>query len=115
MKKGLILAAIQLVLAMSVVAKFQYDRETLPRQWMKAEPYDPYMPFRGRYVHLRLRQPDGLVHNVPYFIPEGVPDPSIRARDEELWVEASVPKQGAPRPIRLAVKKNGVMTPLDLQ
>ncbi len=30
-------------------------------------------------------------------------------------VEVSVPKEGAPRPIRLAVKKNGVMTPLDLE
>ncbi len=44
------------------------------------------MPFRGRYVHLRLREPNGIVQSVPYFISEGVPDPSIAsARNEELW------------------------------
>ena len=49
-----------------------------------------------------------------FFIPEHVPDPSVRAPGEELWVEVTLPKQGAPRPIRLAVKKDGVLTPLDL-
>ena len=49
-----------------------------------------------------------------FFIPEHVPDPSVRAPGEELWVEVTLPKQGAPRPIRLAVKKGGVLTPLDL-
>ncbi len=51
---------------------------------------------------------------VAFFIPEHVPDPSVRAPGEELWVEVTLPKQGAPRPIRLAVKKDGVLTPLDL-
>jgi hypothetical protein len=49
-----------------------------------------------------------------FFIPEHVPDPSIRQPGEELWVEVTVPKSGAPRPIRLGVKKDGVITPLDL-
>ena len=49
-----------------------------------------------------------------FFIPEHVPDPSIRAAGEELWVEVTLPKRGGPRPIRLAVKKDGVLTPLDL-
>ena len=49
-----------------------------------------------------------------YFIPEHVPDPSTRAPGEELWVELTVPRRGAPRPIRLGVKKDGVLTPLDL-
>lgn len=114
MKRGLILAAVQLVLAMSVVAKFQYDRETLPRKWMKVEPRDPYIPFRGRYVRLRVTD-GGVEQRLAYFIPEGVPDPSIRSRDEELWVEVSVPKEGPPRPVQLAVRKNGVMTPLELR
>jgi hypothetical protein len=51
---------------------------------------------------------------VAFFIPEHVPDPSVRAPGEELWVELTLPKKGAPRPIRLAVKKDGVLTPLDL-
>lgn len=112
MKKGLILAAVQLALAMSVVAKFAYDQETLPRQWVRAYPSDPYIPFRGRYVQLRLEMGPERLIAVPYFIPEGVPDPSIRQPGEELWVQVSVPTKGAPRPIRLALKKNGQFTPL---
>ena len=49
-----------------------------------------------------------------FFIPEHVPDPSVRPAGEELWVEVTLPKRGAPRPIRLAVKKDGALTPLDL-
>ena len=49
-----------------------------------------------------------------FFIPEHVPDPSVRAPGEELWAEVTLPKQGPPRPIRLAVKKDGVLTALDL-
>src|ERR1039458_1431034 len=57
----------------------------------------------------------GLVERVAGFIPEHVPDPSRRAPGEELWVEVSVPAKGSPRPIRLGVKKNGVVTPLELR
>lgn len=52
---------------------------------------------------------------VAYFIPEGVPDPSIRAAGEELWVEVTIPRRGGPRPIRLGFKKDGVLSPLDLR
>jgi hypothetical protein len=50
-----------------------------------------------------------------YFIPEHVPDPSRRSVGEELWVEVTLPRRGAPRPIRLGVKKDGVLTPLDVR
>jgi hypothetical protein len=50
-----------------------------------------------------------------FFIPEHVADPSRRAPGEELWVEVTLPRVGAPRPIRLGVKRNGVLTPLDLR
>ena len=53
-----------------------------------------------------------LSQPLAYFIPEKVPDPSRRQPGEELWVEVTVPKRGAPRPIRLGVKKDGVLTPL---
>ena len=116
MKKGLIVAAVQLVLALSVTGKFVYDRETLPRQWVRAEPYDPMLPLRGRYVRLQLLgKPDEFPQAVVFFIPQNVPDPSRRAAGEELWVEVSLPKKGAPRPIRLGVKKDGVLTPLGLR
>jgi len=51
---------------------------------------------------------------VAYFIPEHAADPSRLASGEELWVEVTIPRAGAPRPIRLGVKKDGVLTPLDL-
>jgi|HubBroStandDraft_1064217.scaffolds.fasta_scaffold02193_10 hypothetical protein len=54
-----------------------------------------------------------LLEPVAFFIPEHVPDPSRRPAGEELWVEVSVPARGSPRPIRLGVKKNGVITPLE--
>jgi hypothetical protein len=71
----------------------------------------------GLTAHLTSR--DGrevavLDQPLAYFIPEQVPDPSQRPPGEELWVEVTLPKQGGPRPIRLAVKKDGVLTPLDL-
>ena len=53
-----------------------------------------------------LREP------LAYFIPEHIPDPSIRAQGEELWVEVTLPRHGAPRPIRLGVKRDGTLTPL---
>ena len=64
---------------------------------------------RDERVVARLDQP------VAYFIPPGVTDPSRRAPGEELWVEVTLPPHGSPRPIRLAVKKNGTLTPLALE
>lgn len=48
-----------------------------------------------------------------YFIPEHGPDPSRRPVGETLWVEVTVPPTGAPRPIRLGVKKGDELAPLD--
>jgi hypothetical protein len=60
-------------------------------------------------------RPPFLVEPVAFFIPEHVPDPSRRAPGEELWVEVSVPRKGPPRPVRLGVKKDAVLTPLELR
>ncbi|HKT60509.1 MAG TPA: hypothetical protein VJQ46_10670 [Gemmatimonadales bacterium] len=57
----------------------------------------------------RLSQP------VAFFIPEHVPDPSVRPAGEELWVELTVPRRGPPRPIRLGVMRGGQLTPLEPQ
>jgi hypothetical protein len=53
-----------------------------------------------------------IAEPVAFFIPEHVADPSWRKVGEEMWVEVTVPKRGPPRPIRLGVKKDGVLTPL---
>ena len=64
---------------------------------------------RGGAPVVVLREP------VAYFIPEHATDPSIRQPGEELWVEVTVPRAGAPRPIRLGVKKDGVIAPLEVR
>jgi len=56
-----------------------------------------------------------LSEPVAYFIPEHVPDPSVRPQGEELWAEVTIPRRGPPRPIRLGVWKDGELTPLDLR
>lgn len=169
--KGLIVAAIQVALVSSLGAKLRYDRATRPRVWVRAAPYDPSLPIRGRYVSLQLivetrdvTEPQGSVkwtapqavnlraenhrliaeaadstagydssdlhvifidrrgeklavldHPVAFFIPEHIPDPSIRIAGEQLWVEATIPKNGPPRPIRLGVKNgDGAIVPLDI-
>jgi hypothetical protein len=56
-----------------------------------------------------------LATPVAFFIPESIPDPSIRQAGEELWVDVSVPRNGPPRPIRLGVMKDGVLTPLAIR
>jgi hypothetical protein len=57
-----------------------------------------------------------LSPSVAFFIPEHIPDPSRRERGEQLWVEATIPTKGPPRPIRLGVTKDsGPITPLDIR
>ena len=55
-----------------------------------------------------------LAMPVAYFLPEHIPDPSVRQPGEELWVEVTEPRAGPPRPIRLGVRRNAVLTPLDI-
>jgi hypothetical protein len=50
---------------------------------------------------------------VAFFIPEHIDDPSLRAAGEELWAEVTVPRRGPPRPIRLGLRKDGELVPLD--
>lgn len=163
LKTGLFVALVQVLLVASVGAKFLVDRIQYPKVWIAAQPYDPNLPIRGRYVSLsaivKLDDPapptaaafqykkvrltvrnDALVaipderghQNVrtgrcgteqcwvlaepmAYFIPEHIGDPSRRKAGEELWVEATIPPNGPPRPIRLGVKSDGKMSVLDIQ
>lgn len=56
-----------------------------------------------------------LAESVRFYIPEGIPDPSLLEPGDELWVELSVPKTGEPRPVQLArKKKDGSWMPLRL-
>lgn len=61
------------------------------------------------------RQAWTLMQPVAYFIPEHAADPTRLNPGEELWVEVSVPPSGPPRPVRLAVKRDGKLSPLDIR
>lgn len=168
LRKGLLLAAVQLVIVLSLGVKLLYDRATRPRVWVLCETYDPELPLRGRYLAERLRMAsDGFASDqnmarrpnmwwenrrwaylhvengqliarptgtgsgewvqlrqgtqgallatteepVLLFIPENAQIPSL-ARGEEMWVEVTLPEKGPPRPIRIGIKRNGILTPL---
>jgi len=55
-----------------------------------------------------------LEQPVDFYIPEHASDPSRTQTGEQLWVEVTVPLKGLPRPIRLGIKKDGVLHPLNL-
>lgn len=52
--KGLLIAALHLVLVSSLAAKYAHDRATRPRVWAQTTNYDPDLPIRGRYMSLQL-------------------------------------------------------------
>ena len=60
---------------------------------------------------LRLAQP------VLFFIADTAKDPTHLAPGDELWVLATVPRHGPPRPVQLGLKKKGTteIVPLNLQ
>ena len=50
---------------------------------------------------------------VAFFLPEHVRDPTLGRQPGELWVEATVPRYGAPRPVRLGLKRDDRVEALD--
>ncbi|MGD0777074.1 MAG: hypothetical protein ABSC05_30005 [Candidatus Solibacter sp.] len=123
-RKGLILAAFQCLLVLSLSGKLLYDRSTCPRVWVKTARWDPSLPIRGRYLALRLEPERGAQwwaetkgQLVLFFVPEhALPFETLRAgrNAPELWAEVTLPHKGPPRPIRLAWKKAGQLEPLDI-
>ena len=69
----------------------------------------------GYWTGVIVDWPGQIREPVAFFISEHVQDPSRIGSGEELWVEVSVPAQGPPRPLRLGVKKDGVLTPLAMR
>jgi uncharacterized membrane-anchored protein len=58
---------------------------------------------------MRLDQP------VDFYIAEHAADPTRLKPGQELWMEVTVPPQGPPRPLQLALKDNGAWKPLAFQ
>lgn len=154
--RGLIVGALQCAMVLSMTAKYEWDRERLPKVWARAAPVDPNSPIRGRYLqlglevvvfgdlpvpspeHVRLSVQNGQLTATPdatgalevshtqsgiievtqpvaFFLSDTASDPSRLNPGEELWVEVSVPPNAMPRPVRLAIKKDNVLSPLNLR
>ena len=54
-RKGIVLAALQLAIVVSLAAKYTIDRARFPRVWARTAVYDPDLPIRGRYLSVQLR------------------------------------------------------------
>ena len=52
--RGVVLLVVQLVLVLSIAGKYVYERKVCPRVWVRTAQIDPDLPFRGRYLALRL-------------------------------------------------------------
>jgi hypothetical protein len=114
LRKGMLLAALQCALVLSVTGKLLYDRATCPRTWVRTMQYDRNLPIRGRYLALILAPEPGdlfysRIHDqrVVFFVPEHPADFA-----PELWAEVTIPREGPPRPIRLGIKTNGQIRPI---
>ena|SRR5487761_92126 len=112
---------------------------TIPIQPIKP-PYRGYVPYSMQYGKLQVEgnqlvavrtpeftgtsvtitlengQPMAKINeSINYYIPENAKDPARVGKGEELWAEVTLPKKGPPRPIRLGIKKNEALTPLNLR
>ena len=77
--KGLLIAALHLVLVSSLAAKYAYDRTTRPRVWVKTTNYDPDLPIRGRYMGLQLQiEAPGLFEDKPLVEEKSYAPPVIK-------------------------------------
>ena len=152
MKRGLLLAAAQVLLVLTMLGKYGWERAQYPRVWAAVVPVDPNLPLRGRYLSLRLLvdnastgQTNGFVrcrlavengrlvaHPDPrgpatisyfrngwivdkplaFFISEHASDPTRAFTAQPLYAQVTVPPKSDPRPIRLAIAKNGRLVPL---
>lgn len=56
-----------------------------------------------------------LFRPVDFYIPEHASDPTGLKPGQELWIEVTLPTQGPPRPIQLALKESGAWHPLAFQ
>ena len=52
--RGAALLVVQMVLVLSIAAKYVHERKTCPRVWVRTAQADPSLPLRGRYLALGL-------------------------------------------------------------
>lgn len=56
-----------------------------------------------------------LASSTDFFIADTAQSPLPLKPGQELWIEVTVPPQGPPRPLQLALKDNGTWKPLNLR
>jgi hypothetical protein len=49
------------------------------------------------------------------FVPEHAQLPELREHGKDIWIEATIPRKGPPRPIRLGVKQNEKIQPVEIR
>src|SRR5262249_44515374 len=65
--KGIGLGVVQVAMVVSLGGELLIDRANYPRVWARTAQYDPSLPFRGRYVSLRvIVEPHGFEPGVIY-------------------------------------------------
>lgn len=110
-QRGLILAAVHVVLLTAILGKYAYERETLPRVWAETQPYDPYMPLRGRYVSIRLLAdaPDSLPNSRAVFEVRNNRLVAVQPRDglTGLWVTQSGGRATLTQPLAYFIPDRG--------
>lgn len=93
--KGLVIAVVHIGLVASLGAKLLYDRAIYPRVWVRAAPYDPDLPIRGRYVSLQLVvEPRGIEDAKPGVAWQSPQSVTLRVEAERLVAEADPHESG---------------------
>ena len=54
-QRGLALLVVQLLVVLSIGAKYAWERHTSPMVWTRANQFDPFQPIRGRYLAMTLQ------------------------------------------------------------
>lgn len=80
LNKSIAVAAIHILMVLSLGGKLLYDRATRPRLWVQTASVDPDLPIRGRYITLNLQ-----VH-----VPQYQPDPKSQQYYQQHYVTISV-------------------------
>ncbi|HUB52770.1 MAG TPA: hypothetical protein VL986_11500 [Terracidiphilus sp.] len=96
---------------LSFYAKLGVENNRLVAKWLEGE----WVQADGMEVWANDGTPCDRMHlkeATDFFLPEHAPDPMALKRGQELWIEVTLPPEGPPRPIQLAVKDNGVWKPL---
>lgn len=98
------------------IANYEFGRECGSIKVVNGEPVAVFVENENAYScenlsFLRRRSGDGstlrLMEPVVYFIPDTAQDPTRLQRGDEMWVLATIPKKGRPRPVALGVKHAG--------